>query len=105
MKLKVILLLVTTALLCSSISFPSNNTTTSINFEKDFDRLAILQYRYQNSNNAVDRYNYSSAMVDYLEEMTKRVKEVNSIYYRPAILILTGETRKDTPSQDEINNP
>lgn len=63
----------------------------SIDFKKDFERLQILQEKFQNSTNPIDKFNYSSAIIKYTEDMLERLKQVNEVYYRPAIMMLTGE--------------
>lgn len=62
-----------------------------IDFTKDFQRLTILQKKYLESTNAVDKYTYSSAMIEYTERLLEHLKEVNAVYYQPAMLIMTGE--------------
>jgi hypothetical protein len=65
----------------------------SVDFTQDFKRLAILQKKFQESTNAVDRFNYSAAMVQYTKRILERLQEVNDVYYVPAMLILTGELK------------
>lgn len=62
-----------------------------IDLTKDFQRLTILQEKFKQSTNPLDRYNYSSAIIEYTERMLKELKEINSVYYKPAMLIMTGE--------------
>lgn len=62
-----------------------------INLQTDTKRLKVLQEKFNAANNPVDRYNYSAAMIDYIERMLIRIKETNKVYYNPAILVLTGE--------------
>lgn len=94
----------------SSVFFASSSDTHVINpehkkltidFTKDFERLAILQEKFKNSNSAVDKFQYSAAMISYTERILERLQEVNDVYYVPAMLILTGEI--PDPNQKERN--
>ena len=83
------LLLIATSSSTHIISKDGKNAT--IDFTRDFKRLTILQEKFQKSTNPVDKYNYSSAIIEYTERMLKELKEINSVYYKPAMLIMTGE--------------
>lgn len=63
----------------------------NINLDKDIDRLRVLQQKFNSSNNPVERYMYSSALVDYLHKLMHRVEDINEVYYRCSIPIITGE--------------
>lgn len=101
--MKKIFIIALTLFLISSSSLWSNDLcnftmtqkgkymASEINLQTDIRRLKALQIKFNDSDNAVDRYNYSAAMIDYIERMVVKMKDVNEIYYNPAILILTGE--------------
>lgn len=57
-------------------------------------RIVKLQNKYNESNSPLERYYYSQAMIDILEEMQEVLKEANKVYYRPAIMMMTGEIKE-----------
>lgn len=63
----------------------------NINLSRDIERLTVLQQKFNSSNNPVERYMYSSALVDYLHKLLHRVEDINEVYYRCSIPIITGE--------------
>lgn len=91
------LLLIMSSSLWNSGLFGFNTTqrekfmAPEINLQTDIKRLKMLQMKFNNSDNPTDRYDYSAAIIDYLERVVIKMRDINEVYYNPAILILTGE--------------
>ena len=86
-----VLILIATSSSTHVVVTEQHKKTGAIDFTKDFERLTILQKKFQESQNSVDKYTYSSAMIEYTERLLDHLKEVNAVYYKPAMLIMTGE--------------
>lgn len=92
MKKTLIIITAFLIVLCMSSSFAdSSDRYKSISFAADIRRLVILQNKFNATHDPVEKYYYSQAMLDYMHGLEERIEIVNDVYYKTAILILTGE--------------
>ena len=101
MKKILTILLTIFILLCLNSSIATSQNEVGISFTKDIKRLTNLQKKFNETSDPLERYFLTEAMLDYLGEMREKIEKTNAIYYKTAILILTGEIKLPDRSPHE----
>ena len=90
--------------LSSSAINPNLAHHHSVNFKRDVDRLMVLQDKFNTATDPVEKFKYSAAISAYLKTMVIKADEIATVYYIPAILIMTNELPgiKFPPAQPKV---
>ena len=80
-----VLILISSPVLSSDIPISSLDITGEIN------RIIILQNKFNNTKEPIERYKYSSLMVDYLDALKTKMEDIKKAYYIPALIMSTPE--------------
>jgi len=88
---KFIIICLTIFFIIFPISIAKSQMVHQREFDRDLQRLLVLQSKLKGCDDPVDKFFYSDLMVHYLEDMIRRMKELNIIYYEPALLTALGK--------------
>lgn len=88
---KIVLIFSFVFILTSSPVISNDIPISSLDITGEINRIIILQNKFNNSKNSIERYKYSSLMVDYLDALKSKMEDIKKAYYIPALIMSTPE--------------